>query len=508
MQPYNTPGVYVEEISTLAPSVVPVSTAIPAFIGYTEKRPSSSLKAVRISSLMDFERLFGGPFQEAFSAEAQLNNSTGRYTISSMPADPGQPTFRLYYSLRMFYANGGGPCYIVSVGEYETGDGITAPNSTELINGLNVLDQEDEPTLILFPDAPAVINETETETSFANFYTLYEQALSKCARLKDRFTLIDLHRGDQDVGLLNGVILEFRNAIGNNNLSYGAAYYPWLLTNLRYGCKESDIEISVTATGTGSPPPEVTEIRLIYDINDLENLPDVTDPAGGTLGNQEKKQYYQKRSLFHVDNNLYTQIKSHIENFRVKLPPTGAVAGIYARVDNERGVFKAPANESLNSVIRPLVHIDDLQQDGLNVHATGKSVNVIRSFTGKGVLIWGARTLDGNSNEWRYVSVRRFFLFVEESLKKAIENFVFEANNESIWIRLRSLIENFLTLQWKAGALVGAKPDQAFYVQIGLGQTMSAQDVLEGRLIIDVGLAVIRPAEFILLRFTHKLPEA
>lgn len=504
MQPKKTPGVYVEEVSTLAPSVVPVSTAIPAFIGYTEKRPSSAIEAVRISSLMDFERLFGGPFQETFSVEAQRDGVTGIYTVSG--GDPGQPTFRLYYSLRMFYTNGGGPCYIVSVGEYKTEEEITAPSSTELLDGLNVLDQEDEPTLILFPDAPAVVDEDEPETSLTNFYELYKQALSKCAQLKDCFTLIDLHRGDQDFGLLNvnGVIQEFRDAIGNNNLSYGAAYYPWLLTNLRYGYNESDVEIA------GLPLPGITEIRLSYDLNNLDDLPDVLDPDpdGEPLGEQEKRQYYQDRSLFHIDNALYTQIKSHIEDFRVKLPPSGAVAGVYARVDNTRGVFKAPANESLNSVIRPLVNIDDLQQDELNVHTTGKSVNVIRSFTGKGVLIWGARTLDGNSNEWRYVSVRRFFLFVEESIKKAIENFVFEANNESNWIRLRSLIGNFLTLQWKAGALVGATPDQAFYVHIGLGKTMTAQDILEGRLIIDVGLAAVRPAEFILLRFTHKLPEA
>lgn len=503
MQPQNTPGVYVEEISTLAPSVVPVSTAIPAFIGYTEKRPSSSTEAIRIISLMDFERLFGGPFQETFSAEAQLNNSNGIYTISRMPEDPGQPTFRLYYSLRMFYVNGGGPCYIVSVGEYESEDEVTAsPSSTGLLDGLNALDQEDEPTLILFPDAPSVVD----STGFTDFYELYTQALSKCAQLKDRFTLIDLHRGDQDIDLLNWVNQEFRNAIGNNHLSFGAAYYPWLLTNLKYGYNESDVEIRIT--GTGLPPSAITEIKLNYDINNLDNLPDVPNPAGGTLGNQEKKRHYQNRSLFHIQNDLYIQIKSHIENFKVKLPPSGAVAGVYARVDNERGVFKAPANESLNSVIRPLVHIDDLQQDGLNVHPTGKSVNVIRSFTGKGVLIWGGRTLDGNSNEWRYISVRRFFLFVEESIKKAIENFVFEANNESVWIRLRSLIENFLILQWKAGALVGTKPEKAFYVHIGLGKTMTAQDVLEGRLIVDVGLAAVRPAEYIILRFTHKLPEA
>src|SRR5690606_17988716 len=144
----------------------------------------------------------------------------------------------------------------------------------------------------------------------------------------------------------------------------------------------------------------------------------------------------------------------------------------------------------------------------LNVHTTGKSINAIRSFTGKGILVWGARTLAGNDNEWRYVPVRRFFNMAEESIKKATEQFVFEPNDANTWVRVRAMIENFLILQWRAGALAGAKPEQAFYVRIGLGQTMSAIDVLEGRMNVEIGMAVVRPAEFIILKFSHKMQEA
>jgi uncharacterized protein len=133
---------------------------------------------------------------------------------------------------------------------------------------------------------------------------------------------------------------------------------------------------------------------------------------------------------------------------------------------------------------------------------------VIRAFTGKGNLIWGARTLAGNDNEWRYISVRRFFNMVEESTKKASEQFVFEANDANTWVRIRGMIESFLVQQWKAGALAGAKPEHAFYVKVGLNETMSAQDVLEGRMIIEIGMAVVRPAEFIILRFSHKMQES
>ena len=191
------------------------------------------------------------------------------------------------------------------------------------------------------------------------------------------------------------------------------------------------------------------------------------------------------------------------------LPASGAVAGIYARVDRDRGVWKAPANVSVNSVSAPSVKITHEQQAGLNVDAsTGKSINVIRSFAGKGILVWGARTLAGNDNEWRYVPVRRLYIFIEESVKKATEFVVFEPNTATTWVRVKAMIENFLTSLWREGALAGAKPEQAFFVKVGLGETMTSQDILEGRMNVEIGLAAVRPAEFIILKFSHKLQES
>lgn len=191
------------------------------------------------------------------------------------------------------------------------------------------------------------------------------------------------------------------------------------------------------------------------------------------------------------------------------LPPSGAIAGVYARVDFNRGVWKAPANETLNGVVAPSVKIETSQNDELNVDVNyGKSINVIRSFTGKGPLVWGARTLAGNDNEWRYVSVRRLFNMVEESTRKASEQFVFEPNDANTWVRVQAMIENFLTTLWKAGALQGAKREHAFYVAVGLGKTMTALDILEGRMIVEIGMAAVRPAEFIILRFSHKMAES
>ncbi|WP_293133387.1 phage tail sheath C-terminal domain-containing protein [Okeania sp. SIO3I5] len=211
---------------------------------------------------------------------------------------------------------------------------------------------------------------------------------------------------------------------------------------------------------------------------------------------------------YKIDNtDFYNRVKTEIEKERVMLPPSAAVAGVYAAVDRDRGVWKAPANVSLASVIGPTIKINNELQENLNVHATGKSVNAIRSFTGKGTLVWGARTLAGNDNEWRYIPVRRLFNYVEESLKKSTEFAVFESNNTITWLKVKSMSENFLEGLWRQGALAGSAPEQAFFVNVGLGTSMTQEDILEGRMIIEIGIAAVRPAEFIILRFSHKLQE-
>lgn len=204
--------------------------------------------------------------------------------------------------------------------------------------------------------------------------------------------------------------------------------------------------------------------------------------------------------------STYRNIIRGINATLTACPPSGAIAGVYALVDNQRGVWKAPANVSLTGVIEPAYYLDGDQSGELNVDPNaGKSINAIRSFVGKGTLVWGARTLAGNDNEWRYVSVRRFFNMVEESVKKSTYWAVFEPNDANTWVKVRGMIENYLTQKWREGALAGATTKDAFFVRCGLGVTMDAQDVLEGRLNVEIGMAVVRPAEFIVLKFSHKL---
>jgi len=155
------------------------------------------------------------------------------------------------------------------------------------------------------------------------------------------------------------------------------------------------------------------------------------------------------------------------------------------------------------------VNINRAGQEGLNVDRnSGKSINAIRAFSGRGTLIWGARTLAGNDNEWRYIPVRRFVNMVEESVSKSSAWVVFEPNDANTWARVRAMVEVYLVEKWRDGALAGATPESAFFVRCGLGETMSSSDLQQGILNIEIGLAVVRPAEFIILKVTRQLQTA
>ena len=209
-----------------------------------------------------------------------------------------------------------------------------------------------------------------------------------------------------------------------------------------------------------------------------------------------------------LNKDVYNAIIKEANKTKAVIPSSGAIAGVYFQVDTNRGVWKAPANIGLTSVSGPALKITTDDQKALNVHSTGKSINAIRSFTGKGTLVWGARTMDGNDNEWRYIQVRRFFNYVEESIQKSVSWAVFEGNTTATWTRVKVQIETFLTGIWKQGGLTGASTSEAFFVNVGLGSTMTTQDILEGRMNVEIGLAAVRPAEFIILKFSHFIQQS
>jgi len=513
MATYKTPGVYVEEISTLPPSVAEVETAIPAFFGYTAKGDLNSPK--RIKSLPEYEQLFGTAEPETGISIKVKDEMV--LDISIVPDKKSRNV--LYYALQLYFNNGGGPCYIVSLGSYKD-SAAAAPDV--YAQALLTIEKEDEPTLLVFPDAPYHL-------APADYYSLMNSALMQCEKLGDRFAIIDV----VDNPGPGTPVEKFRNAITNisEQKKYGAAYYPYLRTTLKYIYDEETLTIEVVDNDEKAKQianaqavvddlrPKVAKAKAEAEkpkedgddnakkknannaAGDLENQLNKAIQALADLTNQLKKQTFKDLS-----NKLQNQVKQKILELPLHLSPCAAVAGVYAGVDNARGVWKAPANVTLNFVTGPVVRITGDEQDDMNVDVNaGKSVNAIRAFAGKGTIIWGARTLAGNDNEWRYINVRRFFNMVEESVKKSTYWAVFEPNTVNTWVTVSAMIENYLILKWKEGALAGSTCKEAFIVRCGLGTTMTPADVLEGRMVIEIGMAVARPAEFIILKFSHKL---
>lgn len=625
-----TPGVYIKEIDAFPPSVAQVATAIPAFVGYTEKGP---VVPTRVSSFMEFEQFFGGaPAPASVSIELDAN------LIPTENCAVTESIFKLYNSIRLFYTNGGGVCYIVSIGNYTA----TISSNAVFESGIDLLEKFDEPTLLLFPDA--------VNLSVTLLGLVQQKALMQCAKLMDRFTIMDVK---QDIGLLDDSAT-FRDSIGNQNLKYGSSYYPYLKTAFPYTFRFNDINgttagkvdfnsiyasdlkvkplldkfstlynnvydvsgyynvwnslnkdkitiatnFSNTITyvdklwlmlkGFGKPSdlsnPLETELKSylsnlipvslkpyaqklvdfkgIYDSlqtvdgADVDALPDqlpdlsanpdadfddiiwrsgsfapsLTNPFTGTLttsglADLSKIQATLDKILAQItnvmssavnslksyvlsdENNLtasipiYSLMVAKLSQSMNTVPPSGAMAGIYAQTDATRGVWKSPANISINGIVGLTADINDADQEDMNIHETGKSINALRKFTGKGFLVWGGRTLAGNSNDWRYINVRRLANMIEESVKKACMQFVFEPNVALTWVSVKGMIDNYLNTLWNDGALAGGKPEHAFFVIIGLNETMSAQDILEGKMIVKIGYAPSRPAEFIILEF-------
>ena len=563
MATYKTPGVYVEEISTLPPSVAEVSTAIPAFIGYTAKAPGDDARngpiVARINTLLEYEDLFGKAKPGGFEVTTHFDKDQQVSVIDkighSNESGPN-PEFLMYYGVSLYFKNGGGSCYIISIGDFSA-----APDKKHFEGGLAALEKEDEPTLILLTDA--------VHLNTGDYYALCQDAIAQCKKLGDRFAILDVLDGEDKVD-------EFRDKIGTSDLKYAAAYHPYLQTSISYLYTEDNVQIEgasaasssapswekafgdngiiVSYSGTGdSPQVKIIQggaegtLEFVIDNSLLtiknvsgkdgagvssawqawvaENAPEGFDVAvngdgGGEVPHTSNKNVdlehqaaaETSRTLKDIktkETALYNLVKAAMATKRVVLPPSMAVAGVYARVDRDRGVWKAPANVSLSSVIGPVSKITHDEQASLNVDPTaGKSINAIREFTGKGTLVWGARTLAGNDNEWRYVPVRRLFNMIEESTKKATAFAVFEPNDATTWLKVKGMIEAYLYGLWERGALAGPTPEAAYFVNVGLGKTMTPQDVLEGRLIVEIGVAAVRPAEFIIIRFSHKLQEA
>ncbi|MCC7526846.1 MAG: phage tail sheath family protein, partial [Chitinophagaceae bacterium] len=352
MPEYKTPGVYIEEIPKLPPSIASVETAIPAFIGYTEKaqwKEAGDLlnRPWRIESLLQYEQFFGFPDPEKESLSVAFTTSGSRVEVNGKVDESKRSKFLMYYSLQMFFDNGGGPCWITSVGDYNsTGGVIIAQN---LIDGLAEVAKINEVTLLVFPDAINLDSATD-------YYNVHDNAIDQCVLLKDRFTVMDVYHIPENETLWSADVQFLRDTLSGttDNLKYAAVYFPRIYAGIDFNYK--------------MPGDQSTD-------NDASIL-----ISGGAAANLA--------DLKSVNNAQYFQAKSALSNIQMLLPAAPALVGIYAQVDNSRGVWKAPANINIDNVIRPEYLITHQEQESLNVDSTaGKSINVIRKFEGRGPAI-------------------------------------------------------------------------------------------------------------------------
>ena len=482
MGEYKTPGVYIKEQNAFGSSVVEAETAIPVFIGLTEKATdgTESLqdRPVRISSMAEYEKYFGRAKTHRFKVTLADKADEGAISVKLgdkvLQAKLDGILCTLYYHLVMFFANGGGTCYVVSMGDYTNGS-IDKDKITNTV--LPALKKVQDITLLVIPEA------IQDDEAYGDIYTAM---LSHCAE-NNRFAILDVPNVAD--------VEDFRTKVGSNGLAYGAAYYPWLGTTV---LSDNDITEDVLRmdqaieTGNSKLDGFLTEAFAKKDANE-------------TLTGQAWKDVH---NVLMMNLSAYKLLARKVKDFLNLLPPSATMAGIYTMVDHSRGVWKAPANVSLNYVDRPAEDIDDDEQANLNAPMNGKAVNVIRLFRGEGVKVWGARTLDGNSLDWRYINVRRTLLFLEESVKNAARAYIFEANDANTWINMKCMIDNFLRSVWKRGGLAGATPEEAYEVHVGLGDTMTANDIQEGILCIRVLVAISRPAEFIEITFQQQMQKS
>ncbi|NRF37411.1 phage tail sheath C-terminal domain-containing protein [Pedobacter foliorum] len=511
---------YMSKLSDFPISVAPVATAVPAFIGYTPQAMYEGKSCMnvpqRISSFSDFEALYCFPNPAAPASQVKQYSPECYLVLrKEMPVDPDyliingdyysvlpdpNTIYYLYNSVKLFYDNGGGDAYIVSVGTYGLPLGRPIISGTQLVNpnvklaelmaGLQLLRNEQEPTLYICPEA--------TLLSVAENGTLMKSMLLQCTETQTAMCLFDVIGGrNPDPGLYMQDILTFRNNTGVVGLDYGAAYYPFIGTSIM---QTNDIDYTNLFGGDtkqlepllnpyGNPNPVAAQI-----------LANIASPSGTPL---TVTQYHN--ALLNA-SETYKAITNLVLVTANILPPSGAMAGIITITDNQIGCWQAPANVSIVGATSLTISLSESQQASLNMDAiTGKSINAIRFFNGIGILVWGARTLDGNSQDWKYIQVRRTLTFLEQSCKLACHPYVFQPNDKNTWEAVKSIIGSFLTSVWKEGGLMGSTPSDAFSVDCGLGVTMTGDDVLNGIMTVVVKVAVIRPAEFMVITFQQQM---
>ena len=500
MPEYLSPGVYVEEIEIGAKPIAGVSTSTAGFLGEAERGPTIPRL---VTSWLDYQRVFGGYFGAdkylPYSVQGFFDNGGQRCYIGRIvKTGSGTASFKL----KKGTANA---LTVEAVGEGAWGKRIAVKVAVGTLNGfkLSIFYWKDAPAILYDPEnqpksnpRPAVIevfdNLTVDEASpdyytkkvngISNLVTLVKQA-GDSGEKPDVLPVTYLAGGDDGVGV--PVLADYTRTDTNE---------PGKRKGLS-GFSEVD-EISLVY----SPNAQAISGLVGAMITHCENLKNrfvIIDAAQGSANISSLDPRSDNETKYAAFYYPWIKVVDPVASMRRLIPPGGHVVGIYARTDAERGVHKAPANEVVRGAVDLEFQITKGEQDILNP----RGVNCIRFFPGRGIRVWGSRTLSSDTL-WKYINVRRLFIYLKQSINDGTQWVVFEPNDEKLWARVRRTLTEFLTRVWRDGALMGTKPEEAFFVKVDR-TTMTQDDIDNGRLIVLIGVAPVKPAEFVIFRIAQ-----
>jgi phage tail sheath protein FI len=506
MPSYLTPGVYVEEVPSQSKPIEGVGTSVAAFVGLAPGGPVN--RPMRISNWTQFAKLYG-------DANEPENG-------------PFMPGAYLAHSVYGYFQNGGGVCWIVRVG---AGDGDQKPQAAlpaasgdaELLRATAKEGVTDQVSIEISPE-PMSGDGEEGKADQATY-----RVVVTAGPQREEFDGLSLKKGRNNVvtkvnaGSALVTLEEVGGAAdaapreGTYSLSVPAAE-PVAVSPGEF---EGDVahrrglgglaavdEITMLCIPDLATISESGDDTMFRDIQGkmlahAEGAKDriaILDPPPGLLP-QEVLEWRMTTagydSKFATLYYPWLEVMDPLTRRPIMVPPSGHMAGVWARTDNTRGVHKAPANEVVLGVNGLAFQVTHEEQGGLNQ----RGINCIRAFPGRGIRVWGARTLSSDP-EWRYLNVRRLFNYISESIMEGTQWAVFEPNDERLWIRLRIAVSSFLTRTWREGALFGATPDEAFYVKCD--EETNPPDVIDaGQVVMEIGISPVKPAEFVIFRISQ-----
>lgn len=441
------PGVYIEEDATPAMSVSTGATAVPLFVArFTPLKSELAGAITRIGSWLDYTTLFDSNVPSSAIVTVACTKAT---SSSEAAAGGGKATKQYTYQINEIKPVD--PTASVALRLYfQNGGGPCylyplekADDKAKLAALPGLIDEVGKITLLACPDPDEAYRTA-----------VYGALAASLGEHKGYFLLADSVSGDAP------------GAVSNS--AQAAVYYPNVVMPYTRTLDDKQVVIKGYTDATG---------RTIATLADLRTAN--VDFAG----------------------EIAQSLPGYL-NAPLSLPPSALMAGVYAKTDSERGVWKAPANVVLNGVSDVSVRVTNEQQAELNP----KGINIIRHFSDRGLVVWGCRT-QKDDDDWRYIPVRRLFDAAERDIKKALQPMVFEPNNQPTWQRVQAAIDNYLHHLWQQGALAGNKAEEAYFVHVDKGITMTQDEINQGQMIIQVGMAAVRPAEFIILKFTQDMSQ-